>query len=145
MSGHAAGCREAIVVGYGPVGRLVVEGLEQAGYAVTILESNAKTVERQTALGKRALHGDARNPDDLRAAGIDTAATLVLTLPDADQALEACRAANAIRPEVFIVARTNFVSQGLLAQQHGADHAVVEELVTATAMRDAVVEQLTSD
>lgn len=134
--------RAAIVAGYGPVGRLVAQGLEAAGFVVTVLETNAKTVETQSALGKRILRGDAREHDDLIAAGIASADTLVLTMPDEDDALAACRAANAIKPTVFISARTNFVSKGMLAMQHGADHVVVEELVTAEAMRDAVVKHL---
>ncbi len=136
-----APARHAIVVGFGPVGRIVTEGLEGAGFAVTVMELNPRTIATQRELGRTILLGDATDADDLRRAGIDRAATLVLTMPDEDQALAACRAAHAIRPEVFIGARTNFVSKGLLAMQHGADHVVIEELVTATAMRDAVTAQ----
>jgi hypothetical protein len=31
---------------------------------------------------------------------------------------------------------------GMIAQQAGADHVTVEEIVTAAAMRDAVIERL---
>ena len=129
----------AIVAGFGPVGRLVVDGLASAGFAVSILELNAETVKRQSALGRTIRLGDARRADDLLAAGLENASTLILTMPGEDDALEACRVANAIRPDVFITARTNFLSKGLLARAGGADHVVVEELVTAEAMRDAVL------
>ncbi|MEM7624990.1 MAG: NAD(P)-binding protein [Planctomycetota bacterium] len=131
--------RSAIVVGFGPVGRLVAEGLADAGFEVTILEANLKTVEEQKLLGRKMILGNACVADDLIAAGLETADTLVLTMPNEDDALVACQTAHAIRPEVFISARTNFVSKGMLAMQNGADHVVVEELVTAEAMRDAVV------
>lgn len=136
--------RHAIVAGYGIVGRCTADGLERAGFDVTILEVNAATIATQTGLGKRALCGDARNAADLRAAGIEHAETLVLTMPDENEALAAAKVAHGIRPEVFIVARTNFVSKGLAALRDGADHVVIEELVTAEAMRDAVVKHLTS-
>ncbi|MEM1107584.1 MAG: NAD(P)-binding protein [Planctomycetota bacterium] len=131
--------RTAIVVGFGPVGRLVAEGLADAGFEVTVLEANLKTVEEQKLLGRRILFGNACVADDLIAAGIETAETLVLTIPSEEDALTACRVANSIRPEVFISARTNFVSRGMLAMQQGADHVVVEELVTAEAMRQAII------
>lgn len=136
--------RHAIVAGFGVVGRCTAEGLSNAGFVVTLLEINAKTIEKQTTLGRRAVLGDARNADDLKKAGIETAETLVLTMPNEDDALEACKVAHGIRPEVFIVARTNFVSKGLAALQHGADHVIIEELVTADAMKQAVVSKLTA-
>ncbi|MEO0514201.1 MAG: NAD(P)-binding protein [Planctomycetota bacterium] len=132
--------RTAIVVGFGPVGRLVAEGLADAGFEVTILEANLKTVEQQKLLGRKIMFGNACVADDLIAAGIKTAETLVLTMPNEEDALLACRVAHGIRPEVFISARTNFVSKGMLAMQNGADHVVVEELVTAEAMRKAIVD-----
>ncbi|MEM9420110.1 MAG: NAD(P)-binding protein [Planctomycetota bacterium] len=137
--------RTAIVVGFGPVGRLVAEGLADAGFEVTILETNPKTVEQQRKLGRRILQGNACLADDLLAAGIETADTMVLTMPNEEDALIACRVAHGIRPEVFISARTNFVSKGMLAMQNGADHVVVEELVTAEAMRKAIVDHWVPD
>lgn len=131
--------RSAIVAGFGPVGRLVAEGLADAGFEVTILEANLQTVEQQKMLGRKIIFGNACVADDLIAAGVETADTLVLTMPNEDDALVASRTAHAIRPEVFISARTNFVSKGMLAMQNGADHVVVEELVTAEAMREAIV------
>ncbi len=137
--------RPAIVAGYGLVGRTTAEGLARAGFDVTILEVNEETIDKQTALGRKAIHGDARKAEDLIKAGIEHAETLVLTMPDENDALEACKVAHGIRPEVFIVARTNFVSKGLAALQHGADHVVIEEIVTAEAMEKAVVGHLTKD
>ncbi|MEM8783423.1 MAG: NAD(P)-binding protein [Planctomycetota bacterium] len=134
--------RHAIVVGFGPVGRITAEGLLAAGFTLTIIDRNPDTIDRQRKLGRDALHGDARDPKLLEQAGILQAETLVLTMPDADEALAACKVAHAIRPEVFIVARANFVSEGILALQNGADHVVIEEIATANDMRDAVVNHL---
>lgn len=132
----------AIIAGYGVVGRHTAQALEDAGIATTLLEINRATVDTQTALGRRVVHGSATNADDLRAAGIETATALVLTIPDENQAIQACRVAHNIQPGIFIVVRTNFVSKGLTALQHGADHVVIQEVVTAEAMRDVVVKKL---
>ena len=132
--------RRAIVAGYGPVGRTVAEQLERDGVDVTIIETNESTIQRQAALQKHVVHGDVCDAAVLRAAGIDRAAALVLAIPDEKQAVEACRVARELNPRIYIAARTNFVSQGMLATEAGADHVVIEEVVTANAMEHAVMD-----
>lgn len=132
----------AIIAGFGVVGRCAAEALRDTGFGVTVLEINQSTIDTQTSLGYRAVRGDATCAEDLRAAGIDRATALIITIPDENDAIESCRVAHVLNPRVFIVARTNFVSKGLAALEHGADHVVVEEVVTAHAMRDVVAKKL---
>lgn len=134
--------RHAIVAGYGPVGRLVAQRLEKHGLKVTILERNLETIERQLGLDKQVCYGDVLDPEALRTAGIEKADALILAIPNEQAAVEACRVARELQPEIFIAARTNFFSQGLLASEAGADAVVVEEIVTAEAMRKAVIDAL---
>lgn len=135
--------RHAIVAGYGPVGRLVAEQLESAGLRVTIIDLNTTTHERQQKLDKAIVLGDIRDPEVLKAADIAHADALILTVPDEEIVCEACAVARQLHPDTFIAARTNFVSRGLRARQLGADALVIEELVTAEAMRDVVMNALT--
>lgn len=132
----------AIIAGYGVVGRCAAEALQDAGFVVTLLEINPATIDTQTALGNRAVLGSATDAEDLRAAGIADATALILTIPEEQDAIEACRVARGLNPRVFIVARTNFYSKGLAALRHGADDVVVQEVVTAEAMRDLVANKL---
>lgn len=134
--------RRIIVAGYGPVGRVVADQLEAEGVAVTIIELNAATVDRQATLGKHIVYGDVTDPETLERAGIHDADALILAIPNEDDALRACTLARQLAPHIFIAARTNFVSKGLLARQAGADYVVVEEVVTAQAMQRAVMEHL---
>jgi Trk K+ transport system NAD-binding subunit len=134
-----ASLRHVVVAGFGPVGRCVTEQLLGGGVEVTIIDLNPRTIETQHALGLRAILGDVSDPAVLKAAGIERADALILTVPNEDAAVRACAAARGLAPKVFIAARTNFVSRGLLAAKAGADHVTIEELVTAEAMRDAVV------
>ena len=53
---------------------------------------------------------------------------MVLTIPDEQVAISAAKIARAIHPDLFIVARTNFFSRGLMATRVGADLVVVEEV-----------------
>jgi len=134
--------RLAIIAGYGPVGRMVARQLEAAGFDLVIVETNLETIEKQLDLERNMVYGDITEQSIQDKAGIEKADALILAIPDENMSLEACRLAREKRPDIFIAARTNFLSKGLLCQQAGADYVVVEEVVTAMAMRDAVVGKL---
>ncbi|MFA9477095.1 NAD-binding protein [Phycisphaerales bacterium AB-hyl4] len=135
--------RRAIVVGFGVVGRMTAERLRNVGVNVTLIELNSTTTQRQADLDRQVVLGDATDPKVLQQAGLNDADALILTLPDADDTLRACRVARQLNPDIFIAVRVNFVSQAMLATQAGADQTIIEEVVTAQAMQQAVVNQLT--
>ena len=139
-SEHARGL--VIVAGYGPVGRVVCDLLEKSGFSVTVIDVNERTSQQQPRESRQFVVGDVRDPTVLVDAGIREATALILGIPDEDQAVVACRVARELSPNIFIAARTNFVSKGLLATQAGADHVVIEEVITAQAMKQAVVQHL---
>ncbi|QQE13765.1 NAD-binding protein [Planctomycetota bacterium] len=132
------GERYAIVAGYGPAGRIAGEHLEESGYVVTVVDTNADTVLQRLERNKDAKYGNILEESVLRTAGIMKADVLVIAIPDEAAAIEACRLARNMRDDLLIVARTNFLSRGLMAGEAGANEVVVEEVVTAAAMRDAV-------
>ena len=131
-----------VIAGFGPVGRAAAEACKNAGIEVVIIDLNLNTIQKQMAHNLRVVYGDVRDEEVLEAAGISGAAALILAVPDENMALEACAAARKMNQRIFIAARTNFLSKGMLASQAGADHVVVEEVVTAEAMKNAVVEHL---
>ncbi|MFN8729702.1 MAG: hypothetical protein ACK5Z4_07560, partial [Planctomyces sp.] len=47
-------------------------------------------------------------------------------------------------PDVYIAARTSFLSKAMTAMQLGADHVTVEEVATAQVMAKQVIEGLRS-
>ena len=132
----------AIIAGFGPVGRAVADNLEKRGVIVTVIELNPRTVEKQHALGRSIVYADASNPEVLHKAGLDRAEAIVLTMPDEEAVLRACRVIRQNKPDIFIAARLNVLSKALQAMQQGADHTVVEELATAEAMAGQVILKL---
>ena len=132
-----------VVAGYGPVGRCVAEELSHADVQITIVELNLDTIERQLRLNKHhVVFGDVTDVQTLKNAKVDQADALVLTVPDEEVALKACRLVRELAPDIFIAVRTNYLSKGLQASSLGADEVIVEEIVTAHAMRDAVMRGL---
>jgi len=136
------GKRRVVVVGYGPVGRAVADEILKTQVDVTIVELNLETVARQLTLEKNIVFGSLSDPATLEAAGVETADAVVLAIPDEEEVLRACEQVRKVRPDVFIAARANYVSRGLAAKQAGADEVVIEEIVTAQAMRDVVMQKL---
>jgi CPA2 family monovalent cation:H+ antiporter-2 len=128
-----------IIAGFGPVGRAVADAIQPEGVEITVIELNPNTVQRQALLGRRIVYGDASNPEVLHSAGIDHADAVILTMPDEEAMLRACRTVRLLKKDIFLAARANALSKGLMAMQLGADHSVVEEMATAEAMGKEVL------
>ncbi len=141
VAGSAQG-KLALVAGFGPVGRAVVDNLEKRGVIVTVIELNPRTVEKQHRLGRAIVYGDASNLEVLEQAGLERSAAVVLTMPDEEAVLRACSVIRQQKPDVFIAARLNVLSKGLQAMGLGADHVVIEEMATAEAMAAQVLIKL---
>lgn len=120
-----------VIVGFGLAGRYVADLLDRASVSYTIIETNAETVETQRALGRCAVLGDGADAKTLIQAGLDRSAVLALTMPDQEAVLQAVRLARRLCPDLYIVARTEFSSQGLRACELGADEVVNAEQAVA--------------
>ena len=89
---HSSGKSGVIIVGAGPVARLLGQELASA-HTVTLVDGNQASVEKAQALGLTALRGDALDDNVLRDAGVEDAALLVgLTSNAAVNVLAAKRA-----------------------------------------------------
>lgn len=129
VEGVASG--HVIIVGFGLAGRCVVDLLDQSKHSYTIVEQNPVTVETQRALGRTIVQGHAASADTLIEAGLNTADILALTIPDEDAVLEATSLARRLRPDIYIIARTNYSSKGMRAAQLGADDVIKAEQAVA--------------
>lgn len=136
------GAKKVIIAGYGPVGRALADQLSKLGVPFTVIDANPATARTQERLGISVLCGDTTNPDVLRAAGIETAAAIAITIPDGDDAVRACAAARSLASDIHIAARTTFLFQGFGALRAGANSITVEEIATAQAMAREVAAQV---
>ena len=134
--------RYIIIAGYGVVGRSLADRLDVRKIPFCIVDMNRQTVETQRKLHRRAVYGDISNPEVLESAGVEHADAILLTIPDDDATLRACTVIRNARPDIFISARTGFLSKAFIAQQLGADHVVVEEVATAEMMAREVMARL---
>lgn len=143
--GHAAPAKHsAIIAGYGVIGRAIADHLEIHSVPFTIVELNAETVATQVRLGRRAVYGDIGNPEVLEAAGVHHADALFLTVPDDDAVIRACVTTRTLAPDLFIAARTGYLSMAFQILAAGADEVVIGEVAIAEAMARKVLGRLES-
>lgn len=96
----------------------------------------------QRKLGQAAVYEDMSNPEVLESADLEHADAVLLSIPDDEATLRASTVIRNARPDIFIAARTGFLSKAFVAQQLGADHLVVEEVATAEMMARQVMARL---
>jgi K+:H+ antiporter len=128
-----------VLCGYGRIGSAVGEALETFGVRFVAVESDPDLVLALRARGVPCLYGDAAHSHLLEAAGVEHAALVVMTLPDADHARLAVRHVRAINPHIPVLARAHRRDVGESLRALGATTVVEPELeAAATFIRHAL-------
>ncbi len=131
----------AIIVGYGPVGRLVHAMLRDAGMEVVVIDLNVDTIRSLVRTGQHAIYGDANRREVLEHAGIRRAAALVVTLPHSEGRSDLVLTARELNGTVDITIRARYLTESEVLKQAGANTVIVEEGETGVAIARAVLEK----
>lgn len=131
----------AIIVGYGPVGRVVDALLRDAGFQTVIVDMNMDTIRSLTKAGRVAVYGDATRPEVLEQAGIRKAVHLVVTLPQSAARGPLVLAARELNPNVEITVRARYLAEREALEAAGANKAVYEEGESGIALARHVMER----
>jgi CPA2 family monovalent cation:H+ antiporter-2 len=94
-----------VIVGYGRVGRHIVNLLGRMGIPHLVIDADAGRVEELTRRGVSNLYGDAANSEVLTHAGLERARALVVAGPDESSSELVVAAARDLAPHLPIVAR----------------------------------------
>ena len=117
----------AIIVGHGPVGRLVDAMLSDAGLRIVIIEMNLTIVRQLVQAGRLAIYGDATRIEVLERAGIREASHLILSLPQKEDRIQLVLAARELNPNVEIIVRARYLAERDMLLKVGANKVVFEE------------------
>ena len=117
----------AIIVGHGPVGRLVDAMLSDAGLRIVIIEMNLAIVRQLVQAGRSAIYGDATRGEVLERAGIREASHLILSLPQKEDRIQLVLAARELNPNVEIIVRARYLAERDMLLKVGANKVVFEE------------------
>lgn len=130
----------AIIVGHGPVGRVVDALLRDAGFHTVIIEMNLDTVEALIRTGHSAIYGDATRWQVLDEAGVRRAVHLVVTLPHSSSRAPVVRAARELNPDVQIAVRARYLGERDVLLAAGASKVIFEEGEAGIALARHVME-----
>jgi CPA2 family monovalent cation:H+ antiporter-2 len=136
-SGGPIDPRRCILVGYGPVGRIVHPLLADRGNLVTVVDLNLETTRSLRAHGFEAVYGDVLRPGTLDEAGIATAGSLVLST-DVEDAVEIVRQARLLNPGLRVLARCAHLRDADALRRAGAAVVVAGEAEVGVALAEAV-------
>ena len=131
----------AVIVGYGPVGRLVDAMLRDAGMCTAVVDMNIDTVTALVRGGHAAIYGDAERREVLEQAGIRHATHLVVALPHTDGRNAVVRAARELNPGIEITVRARYLGEREVLTKAGADRVVLEEGEAGVALARHVLER----
>jgi CPA2 family monovalent cation:H+ antiporter-2 len=136
--------RRCILVGYGPVGRVVRRLLEERDATITVVDLNLATIRDLRAEGLTAVYGDVLRPGTLEEAGIETSGTLILSA-DIEDAAEIIRQARLLNPELRILARCAHLRDAVELQRAGANVVAAGEAEVGVALAEAVTAEESPD
>ncbi|XVH32509.1 potassium channel family protein [Haloferacaceae archaeon DSL9] len=123
---------KALVIGFGRVGRAVCDRLAAAGVEYAVLD--------RTDMSGVDVVGDATDPDALREAGVETAESIVLTIPDDAEAEFATLVAGDANPDAELLARVEQTDSIPKMYRAGADYVLSLATVSGRMLASTIVE-----
>lgn len=123
-----------IVVGYGRVGKRIVEQLNGGDSRVLLVEANRDRIDANDDQRHRAIFGQADKRETLIAAGIRQARALMIAVPRAFDAARIVETARALAPGIEIIVRAEFDAEAEHLRASGANTALIAEQVLADRM-----------
>lgn len=116
-----------IIVGYGPAGQEVAQTLAQQPERVTIVDLNRRAVDAARREGFHAYFGDAAHADVMAHLHLDTAAAVVITVPDPATVRTVTQLVKSVRADIPLIARARYHVFAMEMVFAGADIVIDEE------------------
>lgn len=126
-----------ILVGYGPVGRIVHQLLRSRGAEIVVIDLNLDSVRQLTSAGHNAVYGDIRQPGTLVEAGVEYSETLILSA-DVEDAADIIKQALQVNPDLYVLARCAHLRDTTALEKAGADFVASGEAEVGVALAEAV-------
>ena len=127
----------AIIVGFGRVGSRVARALGRMRIEYSVVEDRQEVVDRLHEQGVPAIAGNAVSVDVLKAAAVDRAQLIYVTVPDGFEAGRVVEIARQLNPRIRILARSHNDAEVEHLTARGADVIISGEEEIAQAMIDA--------
>lgn len=124
-------CDHVIVAGYGRVGKVLVNILQNRGYTVLVVENSEAALQRLRQRQIPFVYGDADVEQVLEKTHLETAKALAIALPDPDSTRRLLKHALNRAPQLEIIARSHSDAEIDALTQMGAREVVQPEFEAA--------------
>lgn len=129
-----------VIIGFGISGKHLAGVARESHIPYTILEMNPETVRRYRDKEPIA-HGDATQPVVLEHLGVPKARCMAIVISDPSAVRNAVIEARKLNPDLYIVARTRFVTEIAVLRRMGADDVIAEEFESSIEVFSHVLAQ----
>ena len=126
--------RNALICGYGRVGRLVAAALERRGFPYSVIEVDPRVCRELRSRGVPVIQGSAENQRNLSRADLAHAQVVIVTLPDSMAVQQVVHFVRRSQPRVPIVARARTSAERDALEREGVGEIVVAEAEVALEM-----------
>lgn len=134
-----------IVCGFGRVGQQVAREFKRAGAPFIVLDSNPEVKDRMDAEGVLYIQGDASDEEVLKEAGINRAKGLITAVDSDADNVYVTLTARVLRPDLFIIARTNLEGSEEKLKRAGANRVVSPYSIGGRRMASMLLKPVVSD
>ena len=135
----------AVIVGYGPVGQTASRILKDFDIPLVIIDLNLDTVRNLIESGQAAIYGDASRRDILKAAGVQKADYLLVTIPDILTRTAVIVTARELNPELHVFTRARYLQERAWLEEMGATDICIEEAETAIGLAILLLREVGAD
>jgi CPA2 family monovalent cation:H+ antiporter-2 len=130
----------AIVIGAGPIGRLVASWLETVGKDICLVDLSPINLQPFAQQGFRTVAGDASDREILDLARLDDASVVVVCVPDDEMAIGIVNLLREVNPKCVVLVRCRFQENLPKLRRAGADRVVSEEAEASAAILKTLVD-----
>lgn len=120
-----------IIVGFGINGRNLAKALRAVRIPYAVIEMNPDTAHAENTPSAPVLVGDATRMAILHRAGLSTARALVIAIAEPRATRQIIAQAHTVRPDLYILARTRYVTDIEVLYRLGARQVIPEEFETS--------------
>ncbi|MCA3284690.1 MAG: cation:proton antiporter [Roseomonas sp.] len=130
---------QAIIIGYGRVGKTVASLLRQHDLRQIAIDNDPASVSRARRTGEEVFFGDAARPAFLQACGIGTARSVIITINAAAEIDQIITAIRGLRPDLPIISRARDAAHARHLYAQGVTETVPETIEASLQLSEAAL------
>lgn len=126
-NGNLRSAPKALVIGFGVVGRLVVNQLNKMGIKPIIIDRKVDVVMKLIEEKQDAIYGDATSLNLLKMLQLEPSTVLIITLSDLSATCPIIHYAREMQPDILIIARARRLEDRTILSQEGIELICCDE------------------